>query len=604
MTNKILFSILVLAAFAIGAVTGPRLIGTQPADTSSTEEAGTEAKVLYWVAPMDPNFKSDKPGKSPMGMDLVPVYESSANDGDAVTINAAVENNLGIRTEKARVRPLWRRIEATGYVGFDETRISYINTRVSGWIVNLEVNSEGEQVSKGDLLFEFYSPELVNAQKEYLQALQRGGARLQGGAEEKLAALGMIPSDIKALEKRGTASEKIKIVAPQDGIVASLNVREGMYIQPNSSILSLADLSSVWLQAEVFESQVDWVAAGQAAEATLGYMPGMEFTGQVNYVYPVLDPETRTLKVRLRFDNPGGRLKPNMYARVSIYGKLKPNALSIPREALIPAPGRDRVVVSLGDGKFQVHEVLTGLESGEFVEILAGISEGDEIVTSSQFLIDSEASLAGSITRLESADHLPEPQESEAVYASGLVEEIDLDNRRIRVAHGPIDALGWPSMTMVFDVRPSVDLTRVQVRQDIRFSLVQEHAGEYVMEKIFSGENGSGGMSEVKAGQYPVSEPPAITPKPIEEQQVTARAVVRGLDLAGHKIKLQHEAIPVLKWPAMTMNFDVDPAVSLDGIMEGQNIHFSMVEKPGGGWAIDHIHVMSDATDGEEGSDD
>ncbi len=202
------------------------------------------------------------------------------------------------------------------------------------------------------------------------------------GADEKLGALGMIPSELKLLAERGTASENIRIVAPQDGIVSSLSVRDGMFIQPNTTIMSLADLSSVWLQAEVFESQADWVAAGQAAEATLDYMPGVVFSGQVDYVYPVLDPVTRTLKVRLRFDNPDDRLKPNMYARVSIYGRLKPNALSIPREALIPAPGRDRVVVAVGDGKFHVHEVMTGLESGEYVEILAGISEGDEVVTS------------------------------------------------------------------------------------------------------------------------------------------------------------------------------------------------------------------------------
>ena len=221
---------------------------------------------------MDPNYRRDEPGKSPMGMDLVPVYADEAGEGDEVKISPSVENNLGVRTEAAKVRPLWRRIEATGYVGFDETRISHINTRVQGWIVRLQVDAEGERVSEGDLLFELYSPELVNAQKEYLQAMRRGGDTLLAGADEKLRALGVIPSDILALRKRGTASENIKIVAPQDGIVSSLSVREGMYIQPNTSIMSLADLSTVWLQAEVFESQADWVADGQAAEATLDYI--------------------------------------------------------------------------------------------------------------------------------------------------------------------------------------------------------------------------------------------------------------------------------------------------------------------------------------------
>ncbi|MCJ7816197.1 MAG: efflux RND transporter periplasmic adaptor subunit, partial [Xanthomonadales bacterium] len=583
---------------------GPRLFGTPNDQAAVSAVAEPENPVLYWVAPMDPKFKSDKPGKSPMGMDLVPIYADSATDGEGVTITAAVENNLGVRTEKAKVRPLWRRIEATGYVGFDETRISHISTRVQGWISNLQVNSEGERVTKGDLLFELYSPELVNAQKEYLQALQRGENRLLKGADEKLCALGMIPSEVKLLAERGTASENIRIIAPQDGIVSSLSVRDGMYIQPNTAIMSLADLSSVWLQAEVFESQADWVAAGQAAEATLDYMPGVEFSGQVDYVYPVLDPVTRTLSVRVRFENPDERLKPNMYSRVSIYGRLKPNALSIPREALIPAPGRDRVVVAMGDGKFHVHEVMTGLESGEYVEILAGISEGDEIVTSSQFLIDSEASLAGSINRLESVDSLPEHRELGSVFASGWVDGVDQQSRRLRVSHGPIDVLGWPSMTMVFDVRPAVDFSRVKVGQNIQFSLVQEHAGEYEIEQIISGEKESGGSPQAQAGQGPDEAVPVKDTPEVEERRITARAVVRGVDPGGRQVKLEHEAIAELKWPAMTMSFAVGPSVAMDAIEAGQNIHFSMVETPAGGWLIDQIHVLGKATAAGDRNDD
>ena len=378
MKSKITVFVLVLAAFAAGIWLGPRFAGVPGDGDVSTESASGEREILYWVAPMDPNFKRDEPGKSPMGMELVPVYADEVG-GDGITISPAVENNLGVRTASAKIRPLWRRIEATAYIDFDETRISHINTRVKGWIVNLRVEAEGEQVSKGDLLFEFYSPELVNAQNEYLSALRRGRGPMLDSATEKLRALGMIPAQIAALESEGRASENIRIVAPQDGIVTSLTVREGMYIQPNTPIMSLADLSSVWMQAEIFESQADWVAEGQAAKATLDYMPGTEFNGRVDYVYPVLDPKTRTLRVRLRFDNPDGRLKPNMYARVEVYGRLKPNALTIPREALIPAPGNDRVVLASGDGTFHVHEVMTGLESGEFVEILAGIREGDVV---------------------------------------------------------------------------------------------------------------------------------------------------------------------------------------------------------------------------------
>jgi Cu(I)/Ag(I) efflux system membrane fusion protein len=501
MNSKILVIFLVLAAFAAGLAVSPEILNTP--ENGAGEDSGqpAEPKILYWVAPMDPNYRRDEPGKSPMGMDLVPVYEVEGGNDDTVTISPAVENNLGVRTEVAKVRPLWRRIEATGYVGFDETKISHISTRVQGWINSLRVNAEGEQVSKGDLLFELYSPELVNAQKEYLQALRRGSDALLAGADEKLRALGMIPSEMTALKERGTASENIRIIAPRDGIVTALNVREGMYVQPNTTIMSLADLSTVWLQAEVFESQADWVAAGQAAEARLDYLPETVFSGQVDYVYPVLDPKTRTLRVRLRFDNPDERLKPNMYATVSIYGRLKPNALTVSREALIPAPGRDRLVVALGDGRFRVQEVMTGLESGAYVEILAGINEGERVVTSAQFLIDSEASIAGSIARLDADEPVPEQRELGQVFASGRVEEIDRVHRRVRITHGPIDALAWPGMTMVFDTRPGVDLDALATGQDIRFSLVQEHAGEYVLAQIFTADDDTGSRMPEESGE-------------------------------------------------------------------------------------------------------
>jgi len=478
--NRITFALLIIITLAVGLFLGSRL-GDTPLDIpGNKEKTSKEPEVLYWVALMDPNFKRDKPGKSPMGMDLVPVYAS----GDAITISSTVENNLGVRTESAKIRPLWRRIEATGYVGFDETQISHINIRTQGWISKLLVNAEGERVAKNDLLFELYSPELVNAQKEYLQALRRGDERLKSGAGEKLRALGMILAEIQTLARTGKATENIRVVAPRDGVVSFLGVREGMYLQPNTKIMSLAGLSSVWLQAEVFESQAEWVAAGQAVEARLDYTPGEVFTGQVDYVYPILDPKTRTLRVRLRFDNPGERLKPNMYARVSIYGKLHPNALSIPREAVIRAPGKDRVVLSLGDGKFRVHEIMTGTESGDWVEIIAGIEPGDKVVTSAQFLLDSEASLAGSIRRLDSIPEQATRQETGPVFASGRVESVDLDRNRIRVSHGPIDQLGWPSMTMEFDVLPGVDLNSVREEQDIRFTLKQQHAGEYVIAQL------------------------------------------------------------------------------------------------------------------------
>jgi len=423
-----------------------------------------------------------------MGMDLVPVYAQNGTENEAVHISAAVEQSLGVRTSKAERRSLWRKVEATGYVGFDESRVSQINLRTEGWIERLLVKNEGERVKKGQLLFEFYSPQLVNAQKEYVQAKQRNDTQMLSAAEEKLLALGMVRADVRQLEKTSTVSNTVQVLAPQDGIVTSLHVREGMFVKPATEIMSLADLSSVWLQAEVFESQADWVTESQSAEARLNYMPGEVFGGRVDYVYPVLDPKTRTLQVRLRFDNPGERLKPNMYARVTIFGKSHPGALSIPLEALIQGQETDRVVIALGDGKYTVYEVMTGIESGDWVEIVAGLDVGDEVVTSAQFLIDSEASLAGSIRRLDALDMAGNEDGLRNIYGNGIVEALDVETRRIRVRHGPIEPLGWAAMTMEFDVLPGVNLAAIRIGQSIHFSLSQSDVGDYVIHIIHQPE--------------------------------------------------------------------------------------------------------------------
>jgi Cu(I)/Ag(I) efflux system membrane fusion protein len=451
-------------------------------------EEKKDPEILYWVAPMDPDFRRDGPGKSPMGMDLVPVYAQESTDSDAVHISAAVEHNLGVRTGKVERRSLWRKVEATGYIGFDESRVSQINLRTEGWIESLLVKNEGERVKTGQLLFEFYSPQLVNAQKEYVQAKKRNDARMVAAAAGKLLALGMEDADIRQLAKTSRVSNTVKVLAPQDGTITNLNVKEGSFVKPATGIMSLADLSSVWLQAEVFESQADWVTEAQSAEARLNYMPGEVFSGRVDYVYPVLDPKTRTLQVRLRFDNPGERLKPNMYARVTIYGKSHPGALSIPREALIRGQEIDRVVVALGDGGYSVYEVMTGIESGNWVEIIAGLDVGDEIVTSAQFLIDSEASLSGSIRRLDSLGMTNTEGQRQAIFGTGIVEAVDSETRRIRVSHGPIEALGWTAMTMEFDVLPGVNLDAIIIGQSIHFSLVQSEVGDYVINIIHQPE--------------------------------------------------------------------------------------------------------------------
>lgn len=434
---------------------------------ASPTSGGGEREILYWVAPMNPSYRRDEPGKSPMGMDLVPVYaDEAADSGDEVRISPVVENNLGVRTTQVTAGPLWRRVDATGYVALDETKIAHVHLRSQGWIERLMIEAEGERVRKGDVLLELYSPEVVNAQKEYLLAKRRSSNALLAAAEEKLRALGVTTDDIAQLERRGTSSDTMVVVAPQDGVVTALNVREGMHVMPGTTLMSLADLSTVWLNAEVFESQVDWVAEHQPAEASLSFLPGEVFEGSVDYVYPVLDPRARTLKVRLRFDNPGERLKPNMYARVSLFGGPKYDVLSVPREALIRSGKADRLVVALGEGRFRVHEVETGIETGGWVEILRGIDEGATIVTSAQFLIDSEASLSGSVRRLSELDA---QESSDPIMGVGVVRSIE--GSLLTLEHERIEALGWPAMTMDFVAAPHADVSGVVEGMTIHFTL-------------------------------------------------------------------------------------------------------------------------------------
>jgi len=363
-----------------------------------------DREILYWVAPMDANYRRDKPGKSPMGMELVPVYaDADGGDGSSISIAPEVVQNLGVRTAVAERSRLWRGIDTVGYVDYDESKVSHIHLRTEGWIENLAVESEGERVTRGQRLFNLYSPALVNAQEEFVQALVGGNKGLIRASRSRLTALGIPGSQIKRLEKERKASQTIPIYAPQDGVVASLSVRDGMYIKPATRVMSLADLSSVWLLAEVFERQADWVEVNQPAEVTLAFLPGRTWEGRVEYIYPSLDPKTRTLKARLRFPNPDEALKPNMYANVIIYGGPKDDVVVIPIEALIRTGREERVVIALGEGRFESRTVRAGIESGEWVEVIEGVQPGEDIVVSGQFLIDSEASLKASMMRMAPA---------------------------------------------------------------------------------------------------------------------------------------------------------------------------------------------------------
>lgn len=377
---------------------------------SVTVSATETDDILYWVAPMDPNYRRDKPGKSPMGMDLIPVYSNNESEKHVVSISANVVQNLGVRSRAAERTTLWRGIDTVGYVDYDESKISHIHLRTEGWIEKLAIKSAGARVKKGEFLFDVYSPKLVNAQDELVTALASGNKALIAASKERLSALGISESQINQLQKDRKVKQRIAIFSPQDGVVSDLTVREGMFVSPSMKVMTLGDISSIWILAEVFERQAAWIELGQSAEVTLSYLPGQTWQGKVEYIYPDLDARTRTLKVRLRFDNPGENLKPNMYANVKIYGGPKNDIVVIPLEGLIRTGRAQRVVIDLGEGRFAAREVVAGIESGDYVEIIKGVEAGDKIVVSGQFLIDSEASMRGSIMRMTDA---PEPGEGQ-----------------------------------------------------------------------------------------------------------------------------------------------------------------------------------------------
>ncbi len=390
----------IVAGFFIGRSFGPA------AGTASSGDTASGRDILYWVAPMDPNYRRDGPGKSPMGMDLVPVYADEVDSQPGVvSIDPVIINNLGVRTAIAMRGELPRRIETVGYVAYDENTVEHVHTRVEGWIEKLAVTATGDRLERGQLLFEIYSPTLVNAQQEFLTAHRSGNAVLLQASRDRLAALGVTRSEVARLEKDGRVMQRVRVFAESDGVIAHLGVRQGIYVTPMTEVMSVAKLDRVWVIAEVFERQSSWVRPGQRATVTLDYLPGATFVGTVDYVYPELDPKTRTLKVRLAFDNTGEQLRPNMFSRVTIEADDAGRVVHVPKSAVIRGGSVNRVVVALGEGRFRSVPVRLGIESGDRIAIRSGIAEGDEIVVSGQFLIDSESNIESALSRMEEQGH-------------------------------------------------------------------------------------------------------------------------------------------------------------------------------------------------------
>ncbi|PHS41570.1 MAG: efflux transporter periplasmic adaptor subunit [Robiginitomaculum sp.] len=455
----------------------------------------SEKKPLYWQAPMDPGFRSDNPGKSPMGMELIPVYadEGANDDGrNLVRINPVVQNNIGVRTAIVGSSDQTPKINTVGTIQIDDDRTSVVDVRTQGWIENMPIKAVGDEIKKGQLLFQLYSRPLVSAQEEYLQAQRMGRDNLVRATRSRLLSLGMHARTIERLTTDGKSIRLMNIYAPQNGIVTVMGAGEGAFVKPGMNILKLVDLKTVWAIADVFEDQVHQVKPGQEVIMHMGGMPGREWKGKVEYVYPTVNAKARTVQVRISFDNKDGLLRPDMFARLTILTDHKnggaKSIVSIPREALIRTGRSERVILALGDGYYQPAQVVSGQEIGDDIEILSGLSAGEKIVISSQFLLDSEASLRGTLLRLtpENSAEVTDMDGTTSIgLAKGTVISLMKDHGMVTVDHEPIEMLDWPAMIMQFSIDKNL-LADIAVGDHVTISVLStpDENGNYTLSHI------------------------------------------------------------------------------------------------------------------------
>ncbi|MGS0534453.1 efflux RND transporter periplasmic adaptor subunit [Pseudoalteromonas sp. SaAl2] len=448
----------------------------------TTEPLSAKKQPLYWVAPMDSNYRRDEPGLSPMGMDLVPVYaegEDNKQDGPgAVTISPAVVNNLGVRTAKVQLKALQSEVNTVGYVQYNQDQLVHIHPRVEGWLETLFVKAAGDQVTEGEPLYTLYSPQLVNAQEEFVLAVNRNNTVLIRAAKARLKALNVSDGFVERLQANKKVMQNITFYARQSGVVDELNVREGFYVKPGTSMMSIGQLDEVWVEAEVFERQAQLVEVGLPVIMTLDYIAGQSWRGKVDYIYPTLDAKNRTLRVRLRFNNQDHQLKPNMFAQVSIHAKAAEQQLIVPKEAVIRTGSQDRVVVALGEGRFKSVAVELGRSDSHNAVILAGIKADDEVVTSAQFLLDSESSKSSDFKRMQT------PEATTSVWGKGVVNSVMAGHRMVNISHEPMKELDWPSMKMDFTVADGVDFQALQAGQTLHFELTKKADNSYIISAI------------------------------------------------------------------------------------------------------------------------
>lgn len=385
-------------------ICGMKLTPIKSTQNKSASTKQGERKILYWRAPMNPNEIYDAPGKSKMGMDLVPVYEDEGGASGVVTVDGSVLQSMNVKmtmVEKKKLSPV---VYTNGYLDTDETKEYAVTTKINGWIEKLYVNYVGQKVVKGQKLVDIYSPELVAAQQELLTALMYNkGASVLENAKRKLELYDVSKPEIDNLIKTKKVKKYITLYAPFNGTVISKNVLQGDRIKAGNEIMKVANLTKLWLKADIYESELDKIQLGNKVKIYFSYKPGKVYTGKVSFIYPTVDPVTRTVKVRIDLDNKNEELKPSMFANVEISGNEFEPTPVVPETAVIRSGKSAIVILSLGDGKFKPVEVTLGHYSKGYYQVLDGLKEKDIIVVSGQFMIDSESSLRAAVKLFSSA---------------------------------------------------------------------------------------------------------------------------------------------------------------------------------------------------------
>jgi len=458
-----------LVALAIAGALGAGYYAGKQSHGTLAPAAQSERKVLYWYDPMTPGQRFDKPGKSPfMDMDLVPRYADEATEEGGVTVSARQQQNLGIKTAQVEKKVLDYQFDAFATVSMDERSVQIIPASANGVVEKLFVNAPQQFVKAGEPLAQLWIPEWTAAQQEYLAVRQLGDSALTSAARERLQLQFMPAEIIRLVEKTGKPQTRVTVRAKQAGYINKLDTREGAQVAATAPLFEIASLKSVWIVIDYPQTQAQVLQVGSEIQASSDSWPGETFHGRVSELLPNMETTTRTLKARIVLENSQMKLKPGMYLNVTLANSpVLPPVLAIPEEALIETGSASRVLVTQNDGHFNPVNVVVGTAQNGWVEIKQGLKEGDKVVTSGQFLIDSEASLRSALPEEKAASSTAQEYEGEAVV-KGIADDA------ITLSHKPIPALKWSAMTMDFALKSATDAKGIKVGDNVMFSFTMD----------------------------------------------------------------------------------------------------------------------------------